>query len=80
MASHLNARQFQQLLDSLCVDLGFCLTPDEQAKLCAAPPADVQAFTDAVIRAEGLDPLLADRKLHRAVSDNVAKAYAKAVD
>jgi hypothetical protein len=44
------------LLEELCVDLGFCLAPADQAQIRAAPPPDVDAFTDAVMVAEGLDP------------------------
>ncbi|MFC5753012.1 hypothetical protein [Actinomadura rugatobispora] len=43
------------LLYDLCVRLGFCLPPDEQAALRTSPPTDVDAFTEAVYRAEGLE-------------------------
>ena len=46
----------QPLLDELCVDLGFCLPPAEQAHLRQAPLVDVDQFTDAVFVAEGLSP------------------------
>ena len=46
----------QPLLDELCVDLGFCLPPADQANLRQAPPVDVDQFTDAVLVAEGLPP------------------------
>ena len=49
-------RRIDLLLQELCVDLGFCLPPDAQTRLIHEPPADVDEFTDAVIRAEGLDP------------------------
>lgn len=53
------------LLDELCVQLGFCLAPDDRAELAANPPAGVDAFTDEVIRAEGMDPVLMDSSLRR---------------
>ncbi|MGI5207105.1 hypothetical protein ACQEU6_36710 [Spirillospora sp. CA-108201] len=43
------------LLRDLCVELGFCLPPQDQDALCDSPPGDVDGFTDAVFRAEGLD-------------------------
>ena len=44
------------LLVELCVDLGFCLSPFNIARLRNAPPVGVDAFVDAVFAAEGLDP------------------------
>jgi hypothetical protein len=61
------------LLNYLCVGLGFCLPPDEQTRLRAAPPPGIDAFTDAVLVAEGLDPLLVDKRLRRAVRACVAR-------
>ncbi|MBO2445965.1 hypothetical protein J4573_02585 [Actinomadura barringtoniae] len=62
------------LLRDLCIDLGFCLPPEDQARLCASPPADIDSFTDAVFQAEGMDPLL-HKKLRRRVRETVAKAF-----
>jgi len=64
-----------QLLDLLCVKLGFCLPPDERRRLCTCPPSSVESFTDAVFRAEGMDPDVADRHLHRQVRDFVRSAF-----
>ncbi len=47
----------EKLLYELCVTLGFCLPPDDNKRLIASPPSTIDAFTDEVIRAEGLDPL-----------------------
>lgn len=68
----------RQLLDKLCVDLGFCLPPDEVARIAKDPPLGVRAFTDEVFRVEGLDPETADRHLYREVRDVVADAFARA--
>ena len=38
------------LLDRLCVELGFCLVPEQRERLAAMAPASVHAFTDAVFR------------------------------
>ena len=73
--------QTEALLYDLCVVLGFCLPPDAQARLISEPPDDADTFTDAVIRAEGLDPY-ADIPLHlrRDVRARVAKHFRAAED
>jgi hypothetical protein len=53
----------QRVLDELCVVLGFCLGPAENARLCAEPPTSVDAFVEAVIRSEGMDPVYLDGNL-----------------
>ncbi|MFL6074245.1 MAG: hypothetical protein ACJ73S_12680 [Mycobacteriales bacterium] len=63
----------QALLDELCVELGFCLPPAGQRRLRDAPPPDPDAFTDAVFRAEGLEPPF-DRRLWRQVRERVERS------
>jgi hypothetical protein len=53
------------LLDELCVRYGYCLPPDEQVALAKQPPLDADAFVDAVLVAEGLDPGLIDMRRRR---------------
>jgi hypothetical protein len=62
------------LLDESCVDLGFCLPPEARVRLQGAPPGDVDAFTDAVFVAEGLDPRL-DKRLRRHVRERVVRHF-----
>ncbi|TYB41206.1 hypothetical protein [Actinomadura chibensis] len=62
------------LLRDLCVGLGFCLSPEDQGALCDSPPNDVDAFTEAVFRAEGLDATL-HKHLYRRVREEVARAF-----
>jgi hypothetical protein len=60
------------LLYELCSKLGHCLPEAEQRRLIASPPGNVDAFTDEVLRAEGLDPQLVSgdsRKQARALVD-----------
>src|SRR5258708_25812954 len=49
-------QELEQLLSDLCVGLGFCLPAHEREQLLSSSQSDVDAFTDAVIAAEGLDP------------------------
>jgi hypothetical protein len=63
-----------RLLETLCVELGFCLSPIEQQRLLANPPADIDAFTQAVFAAEGMDQRL-HRQLYRQVRERLAQAF-----
>lgn len=49
-----------------------------QAELATAPPPDIETFAAAVIRAEGLEPELMDRRLYRDVRAMVADAFQQA--
>ncbi|GAA2568031.1 MULTISPECIES: hypothetical protein [Streptomyces] len=53
--------EVRQLLHELCVDLGFCLPPQERHRPQEEPPADADGPTDAVFEAEGTDPGLDER-------------------
>lgn len=66
----------QSLLDRLCVELGFCLPPAEQERLCNAPPVEVDAFAEEVFRAEGLKP--SRGSLYTQVRDMVNDAFENA--
>ena len=73
----LNAVEVTTLLSKLCIRLGFCLPPDECARLKNAPPDSIDAFTNAVIVAEGLDPENMDLHLHRPVRAEVSEVFHK---
>lgn len=64
-----------QLLDQLCVDLGFCLSPDARKRLIDRPPSTIDAFTDAVFEAEGFDLIYGhiDKKLHAEVRKRIVR-------
>ena len=40
----------------VCVQLGYCLRPEQTETILANPPADADVFVDAVLIAEGQDP------------------------
>lgn len=75
MNNQMSPKQIGFLLEELCVDLGFCLPPEAQARLLAEPTTDVDFFTDNVIRAEGLDPANISLRLRRDVRARVAKYF-----
>jgi hypothetical protein len=64
----------ESLLYELCVGLGYCLPPADQERLRESPPSTVDAFTDAVLMAEGLDPLI-NKQPRRQVRACVAKWF-----
>lgn len=71
--SHSNAENWiRKILNDVCVELGFCLSPTERARLEATPPRSVDSFTDAIFLSEGLDPRLAEGELRRQVRTHVA--------
>lgn len=65
----------RRLLDLLCVKLGFCLGPEPYRTICEQPPVEPRAFTDAVIVAEGLDPVMLRAHLYRQVLSMVEAAF-----
>jgi len=73
MSSEENNPEIGRLLAELCVKLGFCLPPEEQARLEDSPPLGVDALTDAVFLAEGFDPQLVDDEVRQQVRELVAK-------
>ena len=64
------------LLYRVCVDLGLCLDPDTCDQLVANAPDDVDAMTDAIFAADGMNPATADRALHARVREYVVAAFA----
>jgi hypothetical protein len=60
------------LLYDICVDLGFCLPPADNARICAAEFWDADTFTEEVFRVEGMDPnehLNFKRQIHKRFTD-----------
>lgn len=61
------------LLDEICVKLALCLDPDKRSRISIAPPADIDAFADAVLIATGRDPVFTDRRLRHDLRECVAR-------
>lgn len=64
------------LLYELCTELGFSLTPEAQARLIEDPSSNVDTFTDAVLVAEGLDPVIVQKRIRLRVQEVVARHWA----
>lgn len=61
------------LLYEFCTELGFCLPLEAHAQLIEDPPDSVDAFTDAVLVGEGLDPAVVQKRIRRDVQVVVAR-------
>ena len=66
----------QVLLHELCLELGCCVSPQAAARLVEHPPADVDAFTTAVLEGEGVDPE-ESRRVWRQVRAKVSVHFRK---
>ena len=64
-----------RLLEELCVEVGLCLPPEARARLTAQPSVGVDAFIDAVLLTEGLNPQFVDKHLRQQVRDRVARHF-----
>ncbi|MGH9766433.1 MAG: hypothetical protein ACREAB_03285 [Blastocatellia bacterium] len=73
----LNSNDVYFLLSRLCIELGFCLPPDEWNRLQENPPGEINEFTNKVFVAEGVDPQYAPRDLYRQVKAIVEDAFEK---
>lgn len=60
-----------RLLSELSVDFGFCLPKEKRFDLVHHPPTSIDAFTEAVFAAEGMDCML-NRPLYKEVRKKVA--------
>jgi hypothetical protein len=61
------------ILSDLCVTYGLCIPPDEQERLARLTVLRAGGLADAVLRADGLDPELVDRRFRREVHEFVAR-------
>jgi hypothetical protein len=51
-----------QMLDELCVKLGLCLDPAARSRIALKRFRDEDSLEEAVLEAEGIDPLTMDRR------------------
>lgn len=79
MLVKLSEKEADELLNDLCIKLGFCLPPPAQRRIAKHPPSDLARFANVVYRAEGLDPGL-DSNLYRALREQIARAFQKSLD
>jgi len=58
-------------LDVMCVKYGYCIPPEAVEAIAANPPTDPDGFVDAVLVAEGLEPMLVDKSQRRQLREVV---------
>ena len=56
-------------LDELCIKYGYCGASQNADAFFANAPDDADAFADAVLAAEGIEPTLADKEGRRQVHE-----------
>jgi hypothetical protein len=66
-----NATRVDALLSDLCLKYGICLALEDHDALVRDPPEDPDAFVDAILVAEGFDPILCDKQVKRWVTESV---------
>jgi hypothetical protein len=64
----------ETVLGELCAEQGFCLRPDEHARMLEMPTDDLDAFVNALFVAEGFEEPY-ERRLWRGVRDHVARRF-----
>ena len=69
--------EIDYLLDDLCTELGFCLSPLMKARLVKFPPKTTEKFANAVIRADGLNPETMERELYSDILLQVENIFKK---
>lgn len=73
----ITADQSARLLDRLCTNYGFCLSPLWRARLINYPPGGVERYARNVYAAEGLDMDASDSAIARSVRQEVAEAFSR---
>ena len=76
LRSPLTVSQVEELLRVVCVDLGYCLTPDTYDQLVTATHTDAETLTLAILVAEGMSPQTAGGHVYGPVRQCVEAAFA----
>ncbi|WP_298362431.1 hypothetical protein [uncultured Litoreibacter sp.] len=57
MSSSEREKAIKRFLHDACVQLGFCIPPADQDRLIASPHFSATQMVEAVIKAEGIEPI-----------------------
>jgi len=74
-------KALEQLLNDVCVDLGFCLPSEKRQAIASRPQIDAREFACAVLSAEGFTPEYEKhwlRKLSDRFEDRLGKGVVRA--
>ncbi|GLX85329.1 hypothetical protein tloyanaT_15810 [Thalassotalea loyana] len=70
-------KEIEELLDKVCVDLGFCLTHSVKSRLIKFPPKTPEKFTKAVVEAEGFTLDTINKPLYQQLFEQIDRVYSK---
>jgi len=81
MGTKLSPIQVDRLLDELCVELGFCVSPTTRVRLQRQPEPGIAAMTECLFRAKRINPQAAGaEQMFQEVLSLVATHYRAAED
>ncbi|MEZ9199715.1 hypothetical protein [Shewanella sp. 10N.286.54.B9] len=69
--------ELEQLLDQICVDLGFFLPPLIKSRLIKFPPKTAEKCVKVIIESEGLNIDVLDKALYKKLFIKVDSVYCK---
>ena len=69
-------KALEQLLNDLCVEMGFCLPPEKQRRIASQSQINAVEFASAVLSAEGLVPEY-EKQLLRQISERFKDRFGK---
>ena len=70
-------QEIENLLEVLCVKLGFCLPSNVSDRLIKFPPKTSDKFAKSVVEAEGLNTELMDKSVYNQVLKEVEARFEK---
>ena len=73
----LSENEIEDLLETLCVKLGFCLPSNISSRLIKFPPKTSERFAKSVIEAEGLNPETIERNIYVSVLNEIENVFNK---
>lgn len=81
MGTKMSPIQVDRLLDELCIELGFCVSPTTRVRLQRHPQPEIAAMTDCLFRAKRINPQTAGaEQMFQEVLSLVATHYRAAED
>ena len=72
---HPSENEIENLLETLCVKLGFCLPESVSNRLVKFPPKTSERFAKSVIEAEGLNPELIEKHIYVSVLNEIENVF-----
>jgi len=71
-------RDLRQLLDELCVEWGFCVSPGAYDQIARRSSVTAEEFASVVVQAEGMNPEY-EKKWFRTIRDRFVEQFGESV-